>query len=487
MPSSHQWGSDCTSFKEPTTTIGYSRPCDGNFWSGVLSRSSRRTWWLARPSFVAEIGYGRRDSGDPISRTTLFGFYQTHQTISWNLHGFYSGTYSGTFSSTSTCFCGTSESIQGSLTLVGWDSEMDVGLIAHETLRCWTRSSRRRRRFLHQCRGLRCMVSCMVDPFVLSSPVLELRESCSRGFEEEENMQYNTTTAIITWRWRRYPTMPEKRFVCYTSTTTSWRSRKTTRRNDLWRKLRTCRRWTLRTLQPRWMTWRTETMDGDFKRTDKKRDGPETRTVVLAPEKKRQRNYFLEIDKAMDYMKEYLYYQNRNCWIKMDFPMSWRNDHNLVIEHQKTMLAHYYEEKRKSLPVLFNIDYKHDGNALACLRTARIYKVDDETSNIDEFNLDPSIWNEVDKADEAEIRQFAEEKAFQKVHRLQITSDMVQVDGVWIRKRKDTPMERWRWNQGCVPVVALTSRRHSWLRGPRRLRSFPKGWQCLQLPGKVYA
>ena len=183
----------------------------------------------------------------------------------------------------------------------------------------------------------------------------------------------------------------------------------------------------------------TETMDGDFKRTDKKRDGPETRTVVLAPEKKRQRNYFLEIDKAMDYMKEYLYYQNRNCWIKMDFPMSWRNDHNLVIEHQKTMLAHYYDEKRKSLPVLFNINYKHDGNALACLRTARIYKVDDETSNIDEFNLDPSIWNEVDKADEAEIRQFAEEKAFQKVHRLQITSDMVQVDGVWIRKRKRYP------------------------------------------------
>ena len=178
---------------------------------------------------------------------------------------------------------------------------------------------------------------------------------------------------------------------------------------------------------------------GGEERQDRKRDGPETRTVVLAPEKKRQRNYFTEVDKAIDYMKEYLYYQNRNCWIKMDFPLSWRNDHNLVIDHQKTMLAHYYEEKRKNLPVLFNINYKHDGKAVACLRTARIYKVDDETSNIDEFNLDPSIWNEVDKADENEIRQFAEEKAFQKVHRLQITSEMVQVDGVWIRKRKRYP------------------------------------------------
>ncbi len=185
-----------------------------------------------------------------------------------------------------------------------------------------------------------------------------------------------------------------------------------------------------------------KTTDGDAERSDRKRDGPETRTVVLAPEKKRQRNYFLEVDKAMDYMKEYLYYQNRNCWIKMDFPLSWRNDRNLVIEHQKTMLAHYYEEKRKNLPVLFNINYKYDGKAMACLRTARIYKVDDETSNIDEFNLDPLIWMEVDKADEAEIRQFTEEKAFQKVHRLQITSDMVQVDGVWIRKRKKIP----RWN-----------------------------------------
>ena len=171
----------------------------------------------------------------------------------------------------------------------------------------------------------------------------------------------------------------------------------------------------------------------------RKRDGPETRSVVIAPEKKRQRNYFLEIDKAMDYMKEYLYYQNRSCWIKMELPPNWRNDRNLVIEHQKIMRLHYYNERKKNLPVLFNIDYKYDGHALACLRTARIYKVDDATSNIDEANLDPSLWPEVDKADEAEIRQFADEKAFKKVHRSQITSDMVQVDGVWIRKRKRYP------------------------------------------------
>ena len=44
---------------------------------------------------------------------------------------------------------------------------------------------------------------------------------------------------------------------------------------------------------------------GGEERQDRKRDGPETRTVVLAPEKKRQRNYFTEVDKAIDYMKEY--------------------------------------------------------------------------------------------------------------------------------------------------------------------------------------
>ena len=152
------------------------------------------------------------------------------------------------------------------------------------------------------------------------------------------------------------------------------------------------------------------------------------------------------------------------------------------------MLSHYYEEKRKNLPVLFNINYKHDGKAVACLRTARIYKVDDETSNIDEFNLDPSIWNEVDKADENEIRQFAEEKAFQKVHRLQITSEMGPSGWSLDQKAEKIPRrnaeaevkdvrQRVLWpTEGTVDDEVHDG-----------YEAFPKIGGVLPLPGKVYA
>ena len=139
--------------------------------------------------------------------------------------------------------------------LVGFDSAMDDGHTVLETLLRWTRSSRRRRRFLHQWRGLRCMVSCMVGPFALSSPLLELRESCSRGFEEEENMQYNTTTATTMWRWRGSLATPVRRSACSTSTTTSWRSRRTPRTRS-WNR-RTRRR---RPLHRRLTMWRWSLM-----------------------------------------------------------------------------------------------------------------------------------------------------------------------------------------------------------------------------------
>ena len=65
--------------------------------------------------------------------------------------------------------------------------------------------------------------------------------------------------------------------------------------------------------------------------------------------------------------------------------------------------------------------------------------MDQETNNISEADLTPDIWPEVDKADLAEIKQFVEESAFKKIHKSQITSEMVVVDAIWVRKKKRYP------------------------------------------------
>ena len=170
-----------------------------------------------------------------------------------------------------------------------------------------------------------------------------------------------------------------------------------------------------------------------------KRQGPDSRTVVLAPEKKKQKIHYVENNQIEDYLREFHYYMNRRRKISLEFPDTWKKDSQLFYQSMRALRIHYYNEKKKNLPMLFNIDYKHDCGALACLRTARIYKVDSDTSNIEEESIDPKLWKEIDLADEAEIKQFAEEKTFKKIHRMQISEGMIEIDGVWIRKKKRYP------------------------------------------------
>ena len=73
------------------------------------------------------------------------------------------------------------------------------------------------------------------------------------------------------------------------------------------------------------------------------------------------------------------------------------------------------------------------------MRTARIFKVDDETCNIADEDITPEMWPEVDAADLSEVKQFVDERAFKKLHKSQFTSDMVVVDARWVRKRKRYP------------------------------------------------
>ena len=83
-------------------------------------------------------------------------------------------------------------------------------------------------------------------------------------------------------------------------------------------------------------------------------------------------------------------------------------------QHYKTFLYDHLEQEKRKFGYLFNIAYKSNHDAVACLRTAKIYKVDQETSNIEDDNLDPALWPQIEEADHNEVKQFVDEKAFSR-------------------------------------------------------------------------
>ena len=49
------------------------------------------------------------------------------------------------------------------------------------------------------------------------------------------------------------------------------------------------------------------------------------------------------------------------------------------------------------------------------------------------------IWDQVEEADSAEVKQFVETKSFEPRHRTFLPDDIVIVDSVWVRKWKRMP------------------------------------------------
>ena len=170
---------------------------------------------------------------------------------------------------------------------------------------------------------------------------------------------------------------------------------------------------------------------------ERKRDGPETRTVVLAPERKRQRLHHMKKD--IEFLRMHYVEGCKNKFILNDYPESWKNGYDMMTAATRSFLARHNEQERAALPILFNVEYKSDHHAMADLRTAQIFKVDDETQNIDEDDISPELWDQVEAADRAEIAQFVDEKAFKKFPRSQITAEMVVIDARWVRKWKKYP------------------------------------------------
>ena len=178
-------------------------------------------------------------------------------------------------------------------------------------------------------------------------------------------------------------------------------------------------------------------VENEDSQPERKRDGPETRTVVLSPEKKKQRIEYLR--KEVDFLESYYSIHQRNYLIQLDTTEDWRYGYDLMTSTTRNNLVYHYQEMQRKCGHLFVIDYKTSHQARVCLRTAHIYKVDQETDNINDDDITPDIWKQVDEADSLEVKQFVDEKAFKPIHKMQVNSDMVVIDCRWVRKWKRQP------------------------------------------------
>ena len=152
-----------------------------------------------------------------------------------------------------------------------------------------------------------------------------------------------------------------------------------------------------------------------------KRDGPESRTVTLGPENKKQRTSF--VMPSSEYMAETFMNmhkaQRRVQLDEFDMPAS-EEVYYVNHQHQRTSDELFYMAS--------------DG-WFADLQQGNIFRVDSTTDNIMEDDV-YKIWPQVDEGDAKELAQFVEQDAFKPVRLSDLGKDVAVIDAIWVRKWK---------------------------------------------------
>ena len=186
----------------------------------------------------------------------------------------------------------------------------------------------------------------------------------------------------------------------------------------------------------------------------------------------KQRTMFIK--KELEFLRMFYMEESRNKIILVDFPSEWKTGYDLMTSTTRIFLLQGRDRERASLPLLFNVEYKTDSPAMACLRSAEISKVDEETS--------AELWDQVDSADKAEVAQFVNEKAFRKIHKSQITAEMTVVDARWIRKWKRYPDKSLRVKSRlCASGFLDRQRGELTTRSTWQQGSVKDSWSVMQL------
>jgi len=173
-------------------------------------------------------------------------------------------------------------------------------------------------------------------------------------------------------------------------------------------------------------TTRTMVEEDEEMNVDLKRKGPETRTVVIAPEKKKMRTYFQS--------QELLHL--RSIWWMMQRPR------NIVVEPYQMWFeedARWVRKMRMTSSttshLLLHLPCRVPAELHICLLSSNIYRVDEDTDVLNEEQA-MKYWSEFEAADYEELKQFHDQKVFVKVKIDEQPPDVVFVDATWVRKFK---------------------------------------------------
>ena len=168
-----------------------------------------------------------------------------------------------------------------------------------------------------------------------------------------------------------------------------------------------------------------ETVDMDVDTEHRKRDGPETRTVTLGPESKKQRYGYMV--KPSEYAADAFLTLHRQRWKYQPEASGPREESTEEAANHET---HFLETQQKN-----ELFYMNTPGWMADIGQGCIFKVDTEVDNIDEEKA-LTMWPEVEASDKKEVMQFVNEKAFKAVRRSELKEQCALIDAIWVRKFK---------------------------------------------------
>ncbi|CAE7220811.1 unnamed protein product, partial [Symbiodinium sp. CCMP2456] len=198
----------------------------------------------------------------------------------------------------------------------------------------------------------------------------------------------------------------------------------------------------------------TTTVDDtmDTNEGDHKRKGPDSRTVVIAPESKRSRleQLFSHVSsnhvftRSQHVLVNLYWVMHWTQVIPLDYPHIWQSfENSTYVAQWDAYLSRLgdlsnVEKPKVSHDYLFVWPGKQDCELYADMQNGQVFKVDESTDNIDEDSC-YDIWGQVEEADASEVKQFVETQSFEPRHRSFLPDDIVVVDSVWVRKWKRMP------------------------------------------------
>ena len=162
---------------------------------------------------------------------------------------------------------------------------------------------------------------------------------------------------------------------------------------------------------------------------DNKRKGPDSRTVVLAPEKKKQRIQWTSRD---------LLYQ-RSLWWMLQRPKKYvLEPHSIWYELEERWMRKKTITTMPTENYLLHCHSRTKAFLEIDIKNWEIYRVDQQTDTLTEGDV-LRHWPLFETADREELRQFIDQNIFKKVWLGDLEEGTTVVDATWVRKFKRLP------------------------------------------------